>query len=69
MHFETQTESDYSDNEKTIKSTNIQTIQINSPKINKPIYEKDKITYPIAINTNFLRDTEEEVIASSPVIA
>jgi hypothetical protein len=62
MHQNSQTETDYSNDEDTIKSSNKQAVQINSPKINKPTYEKDKTTYPDSISMSFLSETDEEIL-------
>jgi hypothetical protein len=61
----TQAENDYSNDEEPIKSIDIQAPQ--TTKTNKPIYEKDDVTYPISLDTHFLSETEDEPIALPPI--
>jgi hypothetical protein len=56
----TQAENDYSNDEEPIKSIDIQASQTTTS--NKPIHEKDKVTYPISLDTHFLSETEDEPI-------
>jgi hypothetical protein len=68
LHNEIPTGNDYSDDDEPIKSMNIHLTQTNSPKIYKPIHEKDLTTYPMSADIHFLSDTDEEVIIPSQLL-